>query len=306
MNLRVFLLSTIGALGLLSAVLSFIAEAKKLSEKDITTLASNECTHSKGPALGLGMFAAIAVLIAQIISNSMGGCICCDSRLNGPSVKRLSVAVAVSCLTLSWITFSIAFLLLVAGASINDKRDASDENLSTGCYVIKSGVFAGAAFASMTTAILGIVYNLQVFAIRQTMASAISGPIGGWRSSDVQISNTGQNEIMNEQSNTPMSILPVNQKETTKKTFEHRVTYPRSSISPGRLDTVEMTSPHYENLQSMRQTGNGETTHTEGPKQMRGTRSKKVNRAYRMASQTASASYNIDPSIASSNGVGYD
>ncbi|MCO5583526.1 hypothetical protein L7F22_037437 [Adiantum nelumboides] len=105
-------------------------------ESDITRLASDECVHSKSPALALGLAAAIALLVAQIISNALGGCICCESGINDPSGKTTPIAVAISCLTLSWVTFSIAFLLLVAGASINDKRDNSDDSLSTGCYVL--------------------------------------------------------------------------------------------------------------------------------------------------------------------------
>ncbi|MCO5606062.1 hypothetical protein L7F22_060249 [Adiantum nelumboides] len=233
MEVRTFFLVAIATLGFLSGLLSFIAEGKKLAESDITRLASDECVHSKSPALALGLAAAIALLIAQIISNALGGCICCESGINDPSGKTTPIAVAISCLTLSWVTFSIAFLLLVAGASINDKRDNSDDSLSTGCYVLKSGVFTGAAFAAMTTAILGVAYNLQVFAIRKTIAATVPGAIDGASTSSAVGLNTTQGHT------TPG--------EEARMVLDHKTAYPRSAVNPRKdISSMEMTSPQSE------------------------------------------------------------
>ncbi|KAI5073161.1 hypothetical protein GOP47_0011174 [Adiantum capillus-veneris] len=232
MELRTFFLITIATLGFLSGLLSFIAEGKKLAESDITRLASGECVHSRSPALGLGLAAAISLLIAQIISNALGGCICCESGVKDPSGKTTPIAVAISCLTFSWVTFSIAFLLLVAGASINDKRGESDDNLSTGCYVLKSGVFTGAAFAAMTTAILGVAYNLQVFALRKTMAATVPGAVDGASTSSSMEFN---------------SIQDYTGQVEKARVLDHKTAYPRSAVNPHRdIRSMEMASPHTE------------------------------------------------------------
>lgn len=60
-------------------------------------------------------------------------------------------------------TFVIAFLLLLTGAALNDQH--GEENLYFGnyyCYVVKSGVFAGAAVLSLASVTLGIFYYLTL------------------------------------------------------------------------------------------------------------------------------------------------
>lgn len=60
-------------------------------------------------------------------------------------------------------TFVIAFLLLLTGAALNDQH--GEENLYFGnyyCYVVKPGVFAGAAVLSLASVILGIFYYLTI------------------------------------------------------------------------------------------------------------------------------------------------
>lgn len=60
-------------------------------------------------------------------------------------------------------TFVIAFLLLLTGAALNDQH--GEENVYFGnyyCYVVKPGVFAGAAVLSLASVVLGIVYYLTL------------------------------------------------------------------------------------------------------------------------------------------------
>ena len=66
--------------------------------------------------------------------------------------------------------FSVAFLLLVSSAIINERRHELD-NLSSQCMVLKSGVFTGAALASFTTTALGISYNLLLVFMRKEASS---------------------------------------------------------------------------------------------------------------------------------------
>lgn len=60
-------------------------------------------------------------------------------------------------------TFVIAFLLLLTGAALNDQH--GEENLYFGnyyCYVVKPGVFAGAAVLSLASVVLGIIYYITL------------------------------------------------------------------------------------------------------------------------------------------------
>lgn len=66
-------------------------------------------------------------------------------------------------LSLCRFTFVIAFLLLLTGAALNDQH--GEENMYFGnyyCYVVKPGVFAGAAVLSLASVVLGIIYYITI------------------------------------------------------------------------------------------------------------------------------------------------
>lgn len=66
-------------------------------------------------------------------------------------------------------TFVIAFLLLLTGAALNEQH--GEENMYFGnyyCYVVKPGVFAGAAVLSLASVSLGIVYYLTLISAKNT------------------------------------------------------------------------------------------------------------------------------------------
>ncbi|KAL6503981.1 hypothetical protein OROGR_025904 [Orobanche gracilis] len=120
----------------------------------------DECAYPGSPALGLGLTAAVALMIAQIIINVATGCICCRK---GPHQSNSSWTLALICFVVSWFTFVVAFLLFLTGAALNDQR--GEENFYLGyyyCYVVKPGVFAGASVLSIASVVLGIVYYLTL------------------------------------------------------------------------------------------------------------------------------------------------
>ncbi|KAG5558987.1 hypothetical protein RHGRI_008808 [Rhododendron griersonianum] len=92
--------SVVGFLGLLSAVLGFAAEAKrtKASQVQVFTAAS-ACIYPSSPASGLGLAAALTLMVAQIIISITTGCFCCrrHSYLSN-SNRRL----AIICFVISW------------------------------------------------------------------------------------------------------------------------------------------------------------------------------------------------------------
>ncbi|EPS63656.1 hypothetical protein M569_11129 [Genlisea aurea] len=150
--------SVVGFLGLLSAATGFAAEAKRIRYNQITFPSPSECVYPRTPALGLALTASVSLLMAQIIINVATGCICCRK---GPHQSHSSWTIAIICFIVSWFTFVIAFLLLLTGAALNDPHGNENAYFSTSfCYVIRPGVFAGAAALSLSSVVLGILYYL--------------------------------------------------------------------------------------------------------------------------------------------------
>ncbi|ONK79955.1 uncharacterized protein A4U43_C01F12230 [Asparagus officinalis] len=157
--------AVVGFLGLLSAALSFAAEATRIKASDVQTLAPDECRYPRSPALSLGLGAAVALMIAQVIINTVAGCICCK-RNSRPSDRNWSVALV--SFAVSWITFIIAFLLLLSGAALNDQKDEQNMYLGDYCYIVKPGVFSGGAVLSLASVALGIIYYVALSSSKNT------------------------------------------------------------------------------------------------------------------------------------------
>jgi hypothetical protein len=60
----------------------------------------DDCIYPQNPALGLGVCAAIFLLVAQVTFSSVGGCCgCCKARSIPSETKRI---VGVVCAVFSW------------------------------------------------------------------------------------------------------------------------------------------------------------------------------------------------------------
>eukprot|EP01018_Ginkgo_biloba_P014604 Gb_34358 [translate_table: standard] len=79
-----------------------------------------ECRDPSYEAFRLGVAAASVMLIAHIIANVAGGCICFGSR---EELERSPVnkQVAAACLVFAWILLVVGFSLLIMGAISNSK-----------------------------------------------------------------------------------------------------------------------------------------------------------------------------------------
>ncbi|XVE62233.1 hypothetical protein DITRI_Ditri06bG0101500 [Diplodiscus trichospermus] len=165
------LCSIVAFLGVLAAATGFAAEATRIKASEVKVVSTTQCSYPRSPALGLGLTAAAALLIAQIIINSATGCICCrrtSQTWNSNWTKALIFYVV------SWFTFVIAFLLLLTGSALNDQH--GEESVYFGnyyCYIVKPGVFAGGAVLAVASIILGILYYLTL-----NMAKNTTGPWG--------------------------------------------------------------------------------------------------------------------------------
>lgn len=169
--------SIVGFLGLLSAVAGFAAEVTRIKGYQVEFTPPSECVYPRSPALGLGLTAAAALMMVQIIVNVSAGCICCRK---GSHQSTPHWTLALICFSLSWFTFVIAFLLLLTGAALNERH--GEDNVYFGnyyCYVVKPGVFAGAAALSIASTALGLGYYLASVSARKGCPPAAPSSQGG-------------------------------------------------------------------------------------------------------------------------------
>lgn len=206
--------SVVGFLGLVAAALAFAAEAKHIRANQVTLTPEDTCIYPKSAALQLGIISALALLVAQLIVNISAGCLCCArGRSYGASSNR---TIAIICLVVSWITFGIAFVLLMAGAALNDQHYANMRNFDNYCYVVKSGVFAGGAVLALATVTLGIFYYITASAVKK---SAEWGP-------------QNQNIAMAQPQYGQSSLQPVFVPENVNAQYSEYPQYPYGSQQP--------------------------------------------------------------------------
>lgn len=167
----VLLCSVVALLGLFSAATGFGAEATRIKGSEVTFSSPTQCSYPRSPALGLGLTAALSLLIAQVTINVATGCICCK---RSPHPSNHNWTIALVCFVVSWFTFVIAFLLLLTGAALNDQH--GDESMYFGnyyCYVVKPGVFAGGAVLSLASVSLGILYYLTLNSVKNNSNNVV-------------------------------------------------------------------------------------------------------------------------------------
>ncbi|EMS47527.1 hypothetical protein TRIUR3_12610 [Triticum urartu] len=117
------------------------------------------CLYPHNPALGLGVCAAIFLIIGQIIFAVVGGCCgCCKSRAIPSETNRV---IGIVCAVFSWIAAVVAFGLLVEGAKWNDTGTRYSSGYG-GCYVLKDGIFAGGAVLTLVATALGLTSYIML------------------------------------------------------------------------------------------------------------------------------------------------
>lgn len=165
----------LGLLGLIAVSTGIAAEFKHTKAYEVR-YEHGECTLPSSPALALGTTAAVALLVAQLSANAMGGCVCCCTR-NVNKVPSRNISIATLCLFMSWITFGFAFFLLAAGSSMNQRQPYKNQWIDDECYVVKSGVFAVAAALSLLTVMSNMVFYLAITTKKVEDLPAFSYPV---------------------------------------------------------------------------------------------------------------------------------
>lgn len=152
----------IGFLGLTAVATGIAAEFTRNKANDVR-YEEGGCSLPSSPALALGTTAALALFLAQLIANAIGGFVCCARDLrNILTCNRLATMI----LLFSWMSFAIAIYLFVAGSSMSQSQPYNKPWLDEGCYVVKAGVFGAAAALSFLTVILDILYYIAMTAKR--------------------------------------------------------------------------------------------------------------------------------------------
>ncbi|XVF30421.1 hypothetical protein REPUB_Repub16aG0055800 [Reevesia pubescens] len=169
------LCSFLAFLGVLSAATGFAAEATRIKASEVKFVSTTQCSYPRSPALGLGLTAAAALLIAQILINFSTGCICCKRTGQNRNSNRTKAIVFY---VVSWFTFVIAFLLLLTGSALNSQHGEESVYFGTYyCYVVKPGVFAFGAILAVASVILGIFCYLTLNTEKNTTGLWGNAPV---------------------------------------------------------------------------------------------------------------------------------
>ncbi|KAK7360466.1 hypothetical protein VNO77_02460 [Canavalia gladiata] len=136
------------SLGLISFVLCIAAEIKRNKEEDIRW-SGKLCYLPSSKAFGLGIAALVSFFFAHIIGNSMLLKYSC-SRSKSKSQSKMP-AIAKVLLLISWVSFAIAAILLIAATSMNRRQPYRVGWLNGECYLVKEGTYAGSAILVLVT-----------------------------------------------------------------------------------------------------------------------------------------------------------
>lgn len=148
---KLVICSIVGCLGTVAFSCSVAAEFQKVETKDLK-LDGSLCSLPRSSAFGLGIAAAVCLSVAQIVGTSAAG----TSTLRSGDEKagRRSPIVPITLLVLSWISFGLATILLATGSSMNAEQPYGKGWIDGNCYIVKNGVFLGAAILVVTTLVL--------------------------------------------------------------------------------------------------------------------------------------------------------
>lgn len=122
------------------------------------------CSLPSSSAFELGVAAIAFLFVAQLVGTTAAVSTACatEPKKRQSSAARGRVAF-VALLTLSWLSFAVAVVLLATAASMNHGQRYGRGWLDGDCYVARSGVFGGAAALVVVTALitLGLTFATE-------------------------------------------------------------------------------------------------------------------------------------------------
>ncbi|XP_078163777.1 chitin synthase, putative (DUF1218) [Carex rostrata] len=136
---------------------SLTAEFNRVEMKDMK-LDGTLCSLPRSPAFGLGIAALACMSVAQIIGTVGGGVRLYSENKFDISKNRIALIYLVS----SWLCYGLAVVMLGTGASMSSKQPYGKGWMDGDCYVVKSGVFGGAAAIAIVAGILIIGFTFPL------------------------------------------------------------------------------------------------------------------------------------------------
>ncbi|ERM94772.1 uncharacterized protein LOC18422679 [Amborella trichopoda] len=149
--------SVVSFLGLIAIAACLAAEFRKNKVKDLK-LDVNLCFLPESPVFGLGIAASICLSLIQIIVGSIIAFKCCSKRMEFDA-KSQKLCFTVALFLLSWVSYAFGVVLLSVGTSMSRQQEYGKGWLDGECYIVKDGVFAGAASLAFVT----LTANLSLY-----------------------------------------------------------------------------------------------------------------------------------------------
>ncbi|MED6209163.1 hypothetical protein PIB30_052079 [Stylosanthes scabra] len=102
------------------------------------------CYLPTSPSFGLGIAALVSLFIGQIIGNAIMFKSSCSSSSKIPALAKILCLI-------SWLSFGIAVILLIAATSMSRRQVYGVGWLNGECYLVKGGTYAGSAILLLLT-----------------------------------------------------------------------------------------------------------------------------------------------------------
>lgn len=168
------------SLALLASVFCILAEFNKSKAKDVK-LDGRLCELPESEAFLFGTAALICLSIAQIIGNSIVFVgYCPDSKERRSCCQSKTPTIASILLVISWLNVGTSIILLSTATSMNKKQPYGKGWLGGECYIVKDGVFVGAAVlvlvslgCNLASAVAALRKRYQVIAVEKAKRGAL-------------------------------------------------------------------------------------------------------------------------------------
>ncbi|TVU19567.1 hypothetical protein EJB05_35723, partial [Eragrostis curvula] len=159
MDVGVIVLSlVVGSFGVASAVVGFIADAKRLTWYDIDIdVYEGVCRYPPNAAFVLALVAVPLLLVAQIIASLAGGCCGCCRPQHGASESKRVVGIIAA--VLSWIATFLAGGFYLNGAVWNAPVT---RDIDTWCRLLRAGYFRLPALLSLAATVIAILSYIML------------------------------------------------------------------------------------------------------------------------------------------------
>lgn len=153
------------SLGLVSFTLCIVSEIKRNKKEDLRWN-GKLCHLPSSPAYGLGIASLVCLVLAQSIGNSILFKNCCSRGKRNAKYKIPVIARIL--LLISWLSFGIAVILLIAATSMSRRQLYGEGWLNGECYLVKGGTYVGSAILILVT--VGMLIGSALLAMKANQA----------------------------------------------------------------------------------------------------------------------------------------